>query len=199
MKILLAEDQSMLRDAMTKLLLLEDNVSQVVGVSNGQEAIEKLSSEEFDVAILDIEMPLKTGLDVLDYVKENNVDVKVVVVTTFKRAGYFERAVKAGVDAYVLKDRSTDELMTTIEKVMKGKKDYSPELVEIITSNNNPLTSQEKKLVALLDRGLSNKEIAKDMCLSEGTVRNYISNILTKLNASSRLDALRIVKENEWT
>ncbi|MDO4814497.1 MAG: response regulator transcription factor [Gemella sp.] len=198
MKILLAEDQSMLRDAMTKLLLLEDGVSQVVGVANGEEAIAKLTEEKYDVAVLDIEMPLKTGLDVLDYVRESKIDVKVVVVTTFKRTGYFERAVKAGVDAYVLKDRSIEELMQTIEKVMQGKKEYSAELVEKMTSNNNPLTNQEKTLVGLLDLGLSNKEIAEKIHLSEGTVRNYISNILTKLNAKNRTEAVKISKENDW-
>lgn len=121
MKLLVAEDQSMLRDALCQLLLMEDDVDEVLQAGDGEEAIELVKNESIDVAILDVEMPKKSGLDVLEWTREHK-DLKVIIVTTFKRVGYFERAVKAGVDAYVLKDRSTSELMSTIHTVLAGKK-----------------------------------------------------------------------------
>lgn len=121
MKLLVAEDQSMLRDALCQLLLMEDDVDEVLQAGDGEEAIELVKNESIDVAILDVEMPKKSGLDVLEWTREHK-DLKVIIVTTFKRVGYFERAVKAGVDAYVLKDRSTFELMSTIHTVLAGKK-----------------------------------------------------------------------------
>ena len=114
MKLLLAEDQSMLRDALAQLLQLQLDVEEVYQAEDGQKAIDCLKSENLDVAVLDVEMPNKTGLDVLEWVKANRPNIKVIIVTTFKRPGYFERAVKADVDAYVLKERSIADLMKTI-------------------------------------------------------------------------------------
>ena len=130
MKLLVAEDQSMLRDALCQLLMLEDDVEEVHVASDGQEAIALLEKEEVDVAILDIEMPVKTGLDVLEWIRANQRETKVVIVTTFKRKGYFKRALAAQVDAYVLKERSISDLMATIHTVLAGRKEYSPELVK---------------------------------------------------------------------
>ncbi len=126
MKLLVAEDQSMLRDALCQLLMLEDDVEEVHAASDGQEAIALLEKEEeVDVAILDIEMPVKTGLDVLEWIRANQRETKVVIVTTFKRKGYFKRALAAQVDAYVLKERSISDLMATIHTVLAGQKEYS--------------------------------------------------------------------------
>ncbi|MBF0716158.1 response regulator transcription factor [Gemelliphila palaticanis] len=191
MRILLAEDQSMLRDALAKLLSLEDDVDEVIQVANGSEAKDVLIRDKnIDIAILDIEMPILTGLDVLEWVKQNNLSVKVIIVTTFKRSGYFQRAIKNNVDAYVLKDRSISELMKTIYNVLNGNKEYSPELMESIFENSNILTSQELEILKLVAQGLSNKEIAECLHLSNGTVRNYISNILTKLDVANRVLAV---------
>ncbi|WP_019793239.1 response regulator, partial [Streptococcus sobrinus] len=129
MKLLLAEDQSMLRDALCQLLLMEEDVEAVYQAADGREAVEQLQKNQVDVAILDIEMPKLTGLEVLEWIRQHQ-ETKVVIVTTFKRPGYFQRAVEAGVDAYVLKDRSVEKLMETLHKVLAGKKDYSPELME---------------------------------------------------------------------
>ena len=126
MKLLLAEDQSMLRDALAQLLQLQLDVEEVYQAEDGQKAIDCLKSENLDVAVLDVEMPNKTGLDVLEWVKANRPNIKVIIVTTFKRPGYFERAVKADVDAYVLKERSIADLMKTIHTVLDGQKEYSP-------------------------------------------------------------------------
>ena len=180
MKLLVAEDQSMLRDALCQLLLMEDDVDEILQASDGEQAIGILKTESPDVAILDVEMPKKSGLDVLEWIREHK-DLKVIIVTTFKRVGYFERAVKAGVDAYVLKDRSISELMSTIHTVLAGKKEYSPELMESMISQDNPLSPQEKRILQLISLGKSNQDIADTLFLSNGTVRNYISSIFNKL------------------
>lgn len=197
MKLLVAEDQSMLRDALCQLLLMEEDVEAVFQASNGLEAISVLEREAIDVAILDIEMPHKTGLDVLEWVKTYQ-KTKVIIVTTFKRVGYFQRAVKAGVDAYVLKDRSISELMGTIHTVLAGKKEYSPELMETILSHDNPLSPQEITLLQHIAQGKSSKEIAELLFLSPGTVRNYTSSIFNKLGASNRVEAITIAQKHDW-
>ena len=198
MRLLIAEDQSMLRDAMATLLLMEDSIDEVSQAKNGKEAMDILASSSVDVAILDIEMPEATGLDVLEFIRNKGINCKVIIVTTFKRAGYFERAIKNNVDAYVLKDRSIDELMKTINNVLVGNKEYSPELMENIFTNHNPLSNQEKILLAKVKEGLSNKEISSELFLSEGTIRNYISNILTKLNCKNRTEAVKKATEEGW-
>ena len=198
MKLLIAEDQSMLRDAMATLLLMEDSIDEVLQAKNGKEAMDILARSSVDVAILDIEMPEATGLDVLEFIRNKGINCKIIIVTTFKRAGYFERAIKNNVDAYVLKDRSIDELMKTINNVLAGNKEYSPELMENIFTNHNPLSNQEKILLAKVKEGLSNKEISSELFLSEGTIRNYISNILTKLNCKNRTEAVKKATEEGW-
>ena len=198
MKLLIAEDQSMLRDAMATLLSMEDSVESVLQAKDGKEAIDLISTNDIDIAVLDVEMPEATGLDVLEYIRNNNIHCKVVIVTTFKRMGYFERAIKNNVDAYVLKDRSIDELMKTINNVLAGNKEYSPELMENIFNSHNPLTNQEKIILIKIKEGLPNKEIANELFLSEGTVRNYISNILTKLNCKNRTEAVKKSTEEGW-
>lgn len=198
MKILLAEDQSMLRDALSQLLQLQPDVTSVSQVADGREAVELLKTNPVDVAILDVEMPYQTGLDVLEWVKEHQPAVKVIIVTTFKRPGYFERAVKADVDAYVLKERSIADLMKTIHTVLAGQKEYSPELMEVLMTHKNPLSHQELLVLEAAATGLSNKEIAEKLYLSNGTIRNYMSTILTKLAADNRTEAVRIAQDQGW-
>lgn len=195
MKLLVAEDQSMLRDAMCQLLLMEESVSTIDQAGNGGEAIAILSNKAIDVAILDVEMPILSGLDVLEWVRKYQ-NVKVIIVTTFKRSGYFQRAIRSNVDAYVLKDRSVADLMKTIQKVLSGGKEYSPELMENVISN--PLNEQEIKILSLIAQGKTSKEIACTLFLSNGTVRNYTSNIFDKLGVNNRLEALKIAREKDW-
>lgn len=195
MKLLVAEDQSMLRDAMCQLLLMEESVSTIDQAGNGEEAIAILSNKAIDVAIFDVEMPILSGLDVLEWVRKYQ-NVKVIIVTTFKRSGYFQRAIRSNVDAYVLKDRSVADLMKTIQKVLSGGKEYSPELMENVISN--PLSKQEIKILSLIAQGKTSKEIACTLFLSNGTVRNYTSNIFDKLGVNNRLEALKIAREKDW-
>ena len=198
MRILVAEDQAMLRDALCQLLGFQDAVEAVLQAENGSQAIALLEKEPVDVVLLDIEMPEKTGLDVLEWVRVQALPIKVVIMTTFKRPGYFERAVKADVDAYVLKERSIADLMRTIETVLAGRKEYSPELMDILFTQSNPLTSQEVQVLGLVAQGLSNKEIAGQLHFSDGTVRNYMTVILSKLGADNRTAAVKIAQEKGY-
>lgn len=198
MRILVAEDQAMLRDALCQLLGFQDAVEAVLQAENGSQAIALLEKEPVDVVLLDIEMPEKTGLDVLEWVRGQALSVKVVIMTTFKRPGYFERAVKADVDAYVLKERSIADLMRTIETVLAGRKEYSPELMDILLTQRSLLTNLESQLLKLVAEGLSNKDIASQLHLSVGTVRNYMTSILSKLGAENRTAAVRIAQEKGY-
>ena len=198
MRLLVAEDQSMLRDALCQLLLLQEDVEEVLQAGDGQEAIQLLESQPVDIAILDVEMPIRTGLEVLEWAKSHQPQLKVVIVTTFKRPGYFERALKAGVDAYVLKERRITDLMGTLHTVLAGQKEYSPELMETILTHPNPLSSQEQAVLREVAKGASNQEIADHLYLSNGTIRNYMSAILTKLDAENRTEAAKIAQEKGW-
>lgn len=198
MRLLVAEDQSMLRDALCQLLLLQEDVEEVLQAGDGQDAIQLLESQSVDIAILDVEMPIRTGLEVLEWAKSHQPQLKVVIVTTFKRPGYFERALKAGVDAYVLKERRITDLMGTLHTVLAGQKEYSPELMETILTHPNPLSSQEQAVLREVAKGASNQEIADHLYLSNGTIRNYMSAILTKLDAENRTEAAKITQEKGW-
>ena len=198
MRLLVAEVQSMLRDALCQLLLLQEDVDEVLQAGDGQEAIQLLENQSVDIAILDVEMPIRTGLEVLEWAKSHQPQLKVVIVTTFKRPGYFERALKAGVDAYVLKERRITDLMGTLHTVLAGQKEYSPELMETILTQPNPLSSQEQAVLREVAKGASNQEIADHLYLSHGTIRNYMSAILTKLNAENRTEAAKIAQEKGW-
>ena len=198
MRLLVAEDQSMLRDALCQPLLLQEDVEEVLQAGDGQEAIHLLETQPVDIAIVDIEMPIKTGLEVLEWAKSQQPQLKAVIVTTFKRPGYFERALKAGVDAYVLKERRITDLMATLHTVLAGQKEYSPELMEGILTHPNPLSSQEQAVLKEVAKGASNQEIADRLFLSNGTIRNYMSAILTKLDAENRTEAARIAQEKGW-
>lgn len=197
MRLLVAEDQSLLRDAMCQLLSMEDDIETIYQASDGQEAIELLSEHQIDIAILDVEMPQKTGLEVLEWVR-NHQNIKVIIITTFKRSGYFRRAVSLNVDAYVLKERSISDLMATIHTVLSGGKEYSPELMESLVIQTNPLSNQEQKVLALIAQGKTSKEIAADLFLSNGTVRNYTSSLFNKLGVSNRVEAIEKARQEDW-
>lgn len=138
--IILAEDQTMLREAMVQLINLNEQLEVVGSSGNGKEAYELIKIRQPQVAILDIEMPGMTGLEILRNIREQQLDVKIIIVTTFKRHGYFESAVANDVDAYVLKERSIDELVTTIYKVLNNEKKYSEALMTSLFKEKNPLT-----------------------------------------------------------
>lgn len=197
--IYLAEDQEMLNTALATLLGLEDDLKVIGTANDGQTALSEIIQKKPQIAILDIEMPKLSGLDVAEQINLLNIPTKVIILTTFARAIYFEQAVKANVNGYLLKDNPTDQLVKTIHEVLDGQTIFSPELVTtIISAEKNPLTKRELEVLKEIKTGKNSKEIAKSVFLSDGTVRNYISSILSKTGTSSRIEALNIAEKNKW-
>jgi two-component system, NarL family, response regulator DesR len=197
-RIVLAEDQGMLLGALGSLLSMEDDMEVVGMAKNGEEAVQLVNEHEPDICIMDIEMPVMTGLDAAESLQGSSC--KIVILTTFARSGYFERARKAGVRGYLLKDSPIEELVSSIRTIMDGRRIYAPELVDIAfdDENENPLTDRESQVLELVSKGRTTKEIAGELYLSPGTVRNYISTILDKLGVGNRIEAISRFKEKGW-
>lgn len=195
-RIVIAEDQRMLLGALGSLLNLEEDMEVVGQASNGEEAVKLVKELDPDVCIMDIEMPVKNGLDAA--MEMVDMRCKVIILTTFARTGYFERARQANVSGYLLKDSPSEELAKSIRMIMEGRRVYSPELIELVYEETNPLTERENEVIKLIAQGLSTKEIAKQLHLTNGTVRNYISIIFDKLEVSNRIEAISKVKEKGW-
>ncbi|MEE1130798.1 MAG: response regulator transcription factor [Caryophanon sp.] len=199
-KIVIAEDQGMLLGALKSLLSMEDDMEVVGLAKNGEEALALVTEHQPDICIMDIEMPIKTGLDAAEALYSEKNACKVIILTTFARPGYFERARKAGVRGYLLKDSPIEELVNSIRVIMDGRRIYAPELVDFVYEDDseNPLTERESQVLELVAEGKSTKEIAAELYLSAGTVRNYISTILEKLNVGNRIEAIARFKEKGW-
>ncbi|WP_438348216.1 response regulator transcription factor [Paenibacillus sp. FA6] len=197
-RILLAEDQQMLRGALALLLDLEDDIEVVGQASDGKEALSLIVSLQPDICLLDIEMPVMTGLDVAEQLNRLSSPCRVIILTTFARPGYFERAVKADVQGYLLKDGPIDKLAESIRRVMIGHREISPELIFGTIRDKNPLSAREREILSLSAQGKSAHEISSMLHLSYGTVRNYISESLNKLDARNRIEAIRLAEEKGW-
>lgn len=195
-RIVLAEDQRMMLGALGSLLDLEEDLEVVGKASNGEEAIELVQRLQPDICIMDIEMPLKSGLDAAEILKDQ--PCHIIILTTFARSGYFERARKAGVSGYLLKDSPSEDLATSIRTIVDGRRIYAPELVDLAYADENPLTDRESQVMELIAEGRSTKEIAKELFITTGTVRNYISTILDKLEVGNRIEAISRFKEKGW-
>ncbi|MEC0090415.1 response regulator transcription factor [Paenibacillus macquariensis] len=197
-RILIAEDQRMLRGALALLLDLEDDIEVVGQACDGEEALSLITSLQPDVCLLDIEMPVKTGLDVAEQLIERGSTTRVIILTTFARTGYFERAVKANVQGYLLKDGPTEQLAESIRRVMKGHREISPELIFGTIKEENPLNAREREILSLSAQGKTANEISAMLHLSYGTVRNYISEALNKLDAKNRIEGIRVAEQKGW-
>ncbi|SUI84806.1 response regulator transcription factor [Shewanella baltica] len=191
MKILLAEDQAMVRGALAALLTLAGGFN-ITQASDGDEALSLLKQQSFDLLLTDIEMPGRTGLELAAWLKDQHSQTKVVVITTFGRAGYIKRAIEAGVGGFLLKDAPSETLVNAIQQVMAGKRVIDPELAMMAIGDVDPLNDKERRALRLASEGKSTADIA------EGTVRNYLSEAIAKLNASNRIDAARIAKQKGW-
>lgn len=198
MKIVIAEDQGMLRGALGMLLGMEEDMAIIGQAENGEEALRLIRSLSPDLCILDIEMPKMTGLEVAETLRREGHPCRIVILTTFSRTGYLQRAVQAGVSGYLLKDAPIEELADALRQVMAGKRAISPELSVSLWEKPNPLTERERAVLSLLADGKSVSEIAGTLFLSGGTVRNYISEILQKLEAKNRIEAVAIATDNGW-
>ncbi|MBO2944108.1 response regulator transcription factor [Paenibacillus sp. F411] len=194
--VVIAEDQRMLLGALASLLDLEEDMQVVGTAGNGEDAVKLVHLRQPDICIMDIEMPLKSGLEAAEELRGQGC--KIMILTTFARPGYFERALKAGAHGYLLKDSPSEELATSIRSIMQGRRIYAPELVDEAYGEENPLTPREKEVLGLIADGKNTKEIASELFLTTGTVRNYISVILDKLGVSNRIEAITRFKEKGW-
>lgn len=195
-RIVIAEDQKLLLGALAALIELEEDMEVVGRASNGEEAVKLVRELQPDVCVMDIEMPGMSGLEAAEQLKHHGC--KVIILTTFARAGYFERAVKAGVDGYLLKDSPSEQLAESIRLIISGRRIYAPELIDRAYSEGNPLTERESEVLELMAEGKDTKEIASELYLTTGTVRNYISVILDKLDVSNRIEAIKRFREKGW-
>lgn len=195
-RIVLAEDQNLLLGALGSLLDMEADIEVVGKAANGEEALALVETLNPDVCLMDIEMPVMTGLEAAERLKDS--ECKVIILTTFLRPGYFERAKKANVNGYLLKDSPSESLAASIRKVMKGKRIYSPELIDVAFELDNPLTEREQQIVKHLADGEATKTIAQKLNLSNGTVRNYVSIVLDKLDAKNRIEAISKAIDKGW-
>ncbi|MGM0214735.1 response regulator [Enterococcus sp. AZ109] len=196
-KLLIAEDQGLLSSALAMILNLEDDLEVVGTAKDGAEATAMVKQLQPDILLTDIEMPHKTGLELAEDLKDS--PIKVIILTTFARDGYFEKAVNAKVSAYLLKDTPSEELIQHIRAAMEGKVYYEPSLITGYMNNQrNPLTPKEQEILTLIATGATSKDISAQLYLTDGTIRNYISEIISKLGAKNRIDAASKAKENGW-
>lgn len=198
-RVLIAEDQTMLRGALAALLELESDISVVAQAANGREAQRLAREFAPDVVVTDIEMPEMTGLEFAAALKENDSKARVIILTTFARPGYLRRALDAGARGYLLKERPTSELAEAIRRVHAGLRAVDPALAaEAWSADADPLSERERQILQRAGDGRSSAEIATELRLSEGTVRNYLSEAITKLGAANRIDAARIARSRGW-
>lgn len=196
--VVIAEDQAMVRDALAALLTMSGKVEVLAKVENGRLALAAVKELKPDVILSDIEMPEMTGLELVQALLNEQSKTKAIIVTTFARRGYLKRAMDLGVHGYLLKDSPSDSLITAIEKVVTGKRIIAPELVADGWTANDPLTEKERLALRYARDGMKTSDIAKIMHLTHGTVRNYLSNASSKLNAANSIDAARIAHQSGW-
>lgn len=197
-RILLAEDQAMVRGALTALLSLETDIEVLGAAADGEAAWRELQRLKPDLLVTDIEMPGLTGLELAQRIQRYALPVKVVIVTTFARAGFLRRALDAGVSGYLLKDAPAEDLAEALRKVHRGGKAIDPQLALEAWSEADPLNDRERQTLRLAGEGLSAGEIATQLNLSQGTVRNYLSEAIGKLGAGNRIEAYRLARQKGW-
>ena len=198
-RVLLAEDQTMLRGALASLLELEPDITVVGQATNGREAHRLTRELVPDVVVTDIEMPEMTGLEFAAALKQDDNKTRIIILTTFARPGYLRRALDAGARGYLLKERPASELADAIRRVHSGLRAVDPALAaEAWNAEEDPLTDRERQILQRAADGRTSSEIAADLRLSEGTVRNYLSEAIAKLGAANRIDAARIARARGW-
>jgi two-component system response regulator DesR len=198
-RVLLAEDQSLVRGALTALLTLEGDIEVVAEVARGDEIVAAAEQVRPDVALLDIELPGADGLSVAAVLRDRLPDVRVIILTTFGRPGYLRRAMEAGAIGYVLKDAPASTLATAIRRATEGRRTVDPTLaVTALSEGGNPLTEREREVLAVSREVATIAEIAERLFLSEGTVRNHLSAAIQKVEARNRAEAARIAEQKGW-
>ena len=197
-RVLIVEDQAMVQGALAALLELEDDIEVVGRAGNGQEALERIAEARPDVVLTDIEMPGMSGLDMAVELRSQDDAPRVVILTTFARSGYLRRALDAGASGYVLKDAPAEQLADAVRRVHRGLRVIDPELAVTAWSEPDPLSDRERQVLRRAGEGRTTAQIAGELHLSEGTVRNYLSEAIGKLGASNRVEASRLARDKGW-
>jgi two-component system response regulator DesR len=197
-RVVIAEDQSMVLGALAALLQSEGDIEVVGQAHNGLEALKMVRQHKPDLLLTDIEMPEISGLELAAELKHQGLPVRVIILTTFARAGYLRRALDSGAYGYLLKDSPASELAAAVRRVHAGMRAVAPDLAAEAWGETDPLTDRERQILRLAGEGFSSADIAAKFLLSEGTVRNYLSEAISKLGASNRVEAARIARQKGW-
>lgn len=197
-RVLIAEDQTMILGALAALLDIEEDLQVVGQATSGTEALDLVLRERPDVLLTDIEMPGLTGLDLAAELRARGSKAKIIILTTFARPGYLRRALDVGASGYLLKDAPSAQLAEAIRRVAAGGRAVDPALAAEAWTEPDPLTDRERQVLRLSDQGLSGDAIAGQLKLSEGTVRNYLSEAIGKLGARNRAEAARLARQKGW-
>jgi two-component system response regulator DesR len=197
-RVILAEDQSMILGALAALLEIESDIEVVARARDGEEALALCRQHRPDVLLTDIEMPKVTGLEAAAALKREHIPTRVIILTTFARGGYLRRALDAGASGYLLKDSPAEQLANAIRRVKAGGRVIDPELATEAWSDPDPLTDRERQVLRMAAEGQTAGDIAAALNLSEGTIRNYLSEAITKLGAGNRIEAARIARDKGW-
>jgi two-component system, NarL family, response regulator DesR len=196
-RVVIAEDQAMVLEALAMLLERDGDIEVVAQVRTGKEAVQAVLTHVADVLITDIEMPEMSGIEAAQALAGRS-SAKVIVVTTFARPGYLHRAIAAGATGYLLKDSPARELADAVRRVYAGQRVINPQLAAESLGEHDPLTERERQVLRLADNGASSKEIARRLGVSNGTVRNYLSDAIGKLGTANRVEAAHIARAKGW-
>ena len=197
-RVLLAEDQAMVRGALTALLGMESDIEVVGSAPDGETAWRELQRLTPHLLVTEIEMPGLSGLELAQRIQRHELRCKVVIVTTFARGGFLRRALDAGVSGYLLKDAPAEDLADALRKVHRGGRAIDPQLALEAWSDADPLNDRERQVLRLAGEGQSAGDIAKQLNLSQGTVRNYLSEAIGKLGVANRIEAYRMARQRGW-
>jgi len=197
-RLVLAEDQALVRGALAALLGLEHDLEVVGACADGDSALAEVQRLTPDLLVTDIEMPGRTGLELAEAVRALNLPTRVVIVTTFARAGYLRRALDAGVRGYLLKDAPAEKLAEALRQVHRGGRAIDPQLAMAAWDEVDPLNERERQILRLAGEGAKSADIAARLNLSQGTVRNYLSEAIGKLGAENRIEAYRVARQRGW-
>ncbi|MEO8288652.1 MAG: response regulator transcription factor [Chloroflexota bacterium] len=210
-KLLIAEDQTLMRQGLKTILGLEPGITVVGEAENGQDAVERVAELRPDVVLMDVQMPVMDGVEATRIITSTHPETRVIILTTFDYEEYVFEGVKAGAMGYILKDTPAPELVNTIKRVHAGENFIQPAVASKIlfefargaankapaNAEYEPLSEREVELIGRLAQGMSNREIADDLALAEGTVKNYVSSILSKLHAANRVQAINLARQHK--
>lgn len=198
-RILLADDENLVRDALATMLSLQPDIEVLAQAASGDEAVTAIAHHRPDVAVLDLQMPGRDGIEVTEAVAQTSPETRCLIVTSHGRPGYLKRALAAGARGFLPKTTPARVLADVIRQVHAGQRYVDPELsAAAISAGDSPLTAREADVLELADGGAPVEEIAARVHLSPGTVRNYLSSSVAKLGVANRHEAVRLARSQGW-